>query len=1600
MGRSIAIGRGSGSGSGIGKGIGRTSGSGIGRGIGRTSGSGVQALKEAEKQKQRLERELARTGFGGKKALTTAASIMHKFIGITPSKAEVHDPAAAGGVGGSGTAVTPPSCPLEGKQQRQQQQQQQQHGLLRGSALLRASKSPDPALFMPGGSPEHVERDIQLRRLRLDPLLSTGLSGASSPTSHLNQLKVELKESIARSRQLVTQHTVPLGSNVGNALSVGSGHGSMSSGSYRRGRQLGVPLTWARRPGCSLDPAMHVAKYYGEGADWSNIKSWRRKLLSFANCNRPAFYGSFSKISTVVRGRRPLALDKVHLDYEVDSDEEWEEEPEGEDIGDGDDGMDEDDVEAVEDGDEAAGDGFFVDDGYLSEDEGVGDCSQMGDGKEDEEGGEAWQRAQAVTGPLHRSAVGVDPRLQQLQAATDRASRGNRCLVMIRDQAGTLKCDQCSGLDVQILEALKPIFLTSDLQVQKQHVGPPKDLGIYASLFTAVAACVSGTAGSTHAMTAEVSGKRQHSGVERSVGGGGTDLMKELLAVQVDASGKAIASVTAPGPEAEALGPPAKRSRKSGSATIFPEELSDHLMSYILAHGHAKLDQIVDGFQASPFGLGLSKRLIREGVKARAYYSHKAGCWQALLVVRSSGTASLSEPVLDVHLAMRETDLKLAPYVQGVDGYNNQQDVDGYNNQQGSYQPHYTVDGPSRVACLAIQLESEAAVSRGIISSDPMAVSALHSVCAQVQTTIPTPAHSLALHSKHIAPSSAACTHIKENGSLTAVSLTPSISKFFQAKASKVTPALAGASEVPTLSTLNSPPASFPPDQHTCVDNSVCSTASVRTKTPHSSATCPESQPAGASTPVTPINAAAGCSPLPMGSARTDAVRSVAGTADASAPLFSARWCGTPHNTPDVRVTNIDGRSSVDPQNASAYKLLTAAAAAMAARQLGAPSACHTTAEVTSELEHSKVMKLLREKDDDDDHGKGVSSVLQASQTVLDEVIAIPFPVDSSELKQTGSGHLYWQALQEWLAQAYIPATHDVVAALAVFRSPDLILFVKSIPMELIKGMLKSMSGRSQSYFMKCSLMQAFWSVVACLTAPFTEDQDTWSKSEKDGQLLCTCEEDLRDQRLRGSRVCPKAVVGGKLRSWMISSSPLPVCLHELLLLKGLSSQLLAAAMYNNAAVQAADVQMSQEQQEGDMKYPAAAIQSLCALAEVAGQMRHSSGWTCSPLTDKEVYSCGTTVPLPVSEEAQALGQGCVDSHPLVGTSHPLFPAATRMGGASVGGHPKLESACEVFLAGLIEDPAWRSLNRTLGSLCKGVVKHDRDATAAAAASGDEASTQGNEAVLEKLLKTFEVMVASTTDQQRPDLALQGTVSSSRSVEACVSHEGDALVKNSVTDARRKGPLLAAPTARLTGLLVRKLVGIVKMAWRTNVVGAEEDENLAEIHTSLWTTDLSVKAMCCLKALSCCPHTAEWMLPSRHPKDVFSCHEMRASVTLLMEVVTKVFTSSCTSIRLSPGTASAAVIKSIALLLGPGLQLAHQIACAVRAQRNAAGAERAAGGRPKRQTYPGLSDMREALQDLVHTFTTCDTCKDQVVSLPSWLLTLATECVQVINDCN
>jgi hypothetical protein len=83
----------------------------------------------------------------------------------------------------------------------------------------------------------------------------------------------------------------------------------------------------------------------------------RFKLLHFAEDRRPAYWGTWSKVSKFVSGRRPFARDEALLDYEFDSECEWEDEEEGEEI------RSDDDEEEEEEG--------FLDendDGWLVED--------------------------------------------------------------------------------------------------------------------------------------------------------------------------------------------------------------------------------------------------------------------------------------------------------------------------------------------------------------------------------------------------------------------------------------------------------------------------------------------------------------------------------------------------------------------------------------------------------------------------------------------------------------------------------------------------------------------------------------------------------------------------------------------------------------------------------------------------------------------------------------------------------------------------------------------------------------------------------------------------------------------------------------------------------------------------------------------------------------------------------------------------------------------------------------------------------------------------------------------------------------------------------
>ncbi|KAJ3310985.1 hypothetical protein HDV04_004502 [Boothiomyces sp. JEL0838] len=88
------------------------------------------------------------------------------------------------------------------------------------------------------------------------------------------------------------------------------------------------------------------------------------KLLKFHTDLRPAYFGTWSKKSKDVNGKKPFGKD-VALDYEVDSELEWEEEEEGEEL------VSENEEEPEEE--DEMEDDWIVPNGYLSEDEGMGE---------------------------------------------------------------------------------------------------------------------------------------------------------------------------------------------------------------------------------------------------------------------------------------------------------------------------------------------------------------------------------------------------------------------------------------------------------------------------------------------------------------------------------------------------------------------------------------------------------------------------------------------------------------------------------------------------------------------------------------------------------------------------------------------------------------------------------------------------------------------------------------------------------------------------------------------------------------------------------------------------------------------------------------------------------------------------------------------------------------------------------------------------------------------------------------------------------------------------------------------------------------------------
>lgn len=83
------------------------------------------------------------------------------------------------------------------------------------------------------------------------------------------------------------------------------------------------------------------------------------KVLVFHEDTRPGYFGTWTRISSTIRPRRPFARDFVAIDYSYDSSEEWEEEAPG----DADDVVDDnDDDDEGDAGDDSDADSWLVDD--------------------------------------------------------------------------------------------------------------------------------------------------------------------------------------------------------------------------------------------------------------------------------------------------------------------------------------------------------------------------------------------------------------------------------------------------------------------------------------------------------------------------------------------------------------------------------------------------------------------------------------------------------------------------------------------------------------------------------------------------------------------------------------------------------------------------------------------------------------------------------------------------------------------------------------------------------------------------------------------------------------------------------------------------------------------------------------------------------------------------------------------------------------------------------------------------------------------------------------------------------------------------------------
>ncbi|GIL73783.1 hypothetical protein Vretimale_5354 [Volvox reticuliferus] len=418
-----------------------------------------------------------------------------------------------------------------------------------------------------------------------------------------------------------------------------------------RKRMIGVPPTWARRPSAPTDLRTLAAQYYGDvaalGLVPEGLRTWRRKLIAFPRKEtvRPPYYGSFSRSSTSVTGRRPFGRDSA-LDYEVASDEEWEEEPEGESLSDSGDEADSQAGGAAGDGGDDEDDGFIVGDDHLSDDEGA----QLSGDPDDPipvegtvaKGGPARGGAAAGVGVV-TAARFMDPRLQQLEAAIDRVRTNNRPILLVRPmhasaaapppsghgvgmdaaQPPRLHCrlraeprpGLNTGLDPGLLGALRPVVhhrgggdTATGLPVAA--LAPPLELDVYSAYAMAAAG------GMAHGMAGAEDGLHTS-----STPGGCEGLHPAAANVGLLSTN----GLQAPG-SARGLGSGARA--RSSNPCLSPATLSA-LAEFMSRCGDQKADKIVEGFIATlPSGVKPpAKTKLREAVKRLGAWSASAKRW-------------------------------------------------------------------------------------------------------------------------------------------------------------------------------------------------------------------------------------------------------------------------------------------------------------------------------------------------------------------------------------------------------------------------------------------------------------------------------------------------------------------------------------------------------------------------------------------------------------------------------------------------------------------------------------------------------------------------------------------------------------------------------------------------------------------------------------------------------------------------------------------------------------------------------------------------------------------------------------------------------------